>query len=329
MQRFWYSVFAFGLALPLVNCGSSQHDPGEKYYLVATNVKVPYWQQSGSGLTKGASALKVQAEMIGPDTYDPKAQREDFVRTVGKKPAGILLSVSDPNVLKPEIDNAIGQGIPVITIDSDAPQSKRLMFVGTDNYKAGVMAAEVAAKQLNGKGNVVAFTIPEQTNLEDRMRGYRDVFAKYPGIKITEVIDMKGDPRVVFDKTTDIVDKKAKVDGFVCLEAIACPEVAEVLDRKKVTGKIVVAMDTDQRTLEGIQKGLIQATVAQKPFTMAYYGVQLLDSLHHNPPQSLTANFAQDSQSTLPRFIDTGITLVDKGNVDQFMQARSAATGGK
>jgi ribose transport system substrate-binding protein len=57
----------------------------------------------------------------------------------------------------------------VITIDSDAANSKRLMFVGTDNYKAGMMGAEVAAKQLGGKGNVVVYTIPEQTNLNQRL----------------------------------------------------------------------------------------------------------------------------------------------------------------
>lgn len=329
MKRLWCSICAVVLALPLVNCGSSPHDPGEKYYLIATNVKVPYWQQAGSGLVRAANALKVQAEMVGPETYDPKAQKDELVKTLGKKPAGILISVSDPNVLKQEIDNAIGQGVPIITIDSDAPTSRRLVFVGTDNYKAGVMGAEVAAKQLNGKGNVVVFTIPEQPNLDDRLHGYKDVFAKYSGIKITEVVDMKGDPRVAFDKTTELVDKNAKVDAFVCLEAIACPEVAEVLDRKKTTGKVVVAMDTDQRTLEGIQKGVINATVAQKPFTMAYFGVQLLDNLHHNPPPSLTANFAQDSLATIPRMVDTGITLVDKSNVDQFMQARNSASGGK
>jgi ribose transport system substrate-binding protein len=140
---------------------------------------------------------------------------------------------------------------------------------------------------------------------------------------------MKGDPAIAFDRTRELLEKNVKVDAFVCLEAIACPEVAEVLERGRITGKVVVAMDTDQRTLEAIQKGSITATVAQKPYTMAFVGLKLLDDLHHHPPQSLTANFAQDSLSPLPSVVDTGITLVDKGNVEQFMKARSAATSGK
>jgi ribose transport system substrate-binding protein len=137
---------------------------------------------------------------------------------------------------------------------------------------------------------------------------------------------MKGDARVAFDKTMEVMDKSTRADAFVCLEAIACPEVAEVLDRKKVSGKVIVAMDTDQRTLEAIQKGTISATIGQKPYTMAFFGLKLVDDLHHNPPSSLTTNWSQDSFSPMPTFVDTGATLIDKSNVEQFISARNSAT---
>ena len=122
--------------LTLMGCGSSPHSPEEKYYLVATNIKIPYWQKAGAGLLKAAAGMQIKAEMVGPETYDPKAQQEEFRRIVGEKvkPAGILISPGDPALLKGDIDAAIAQGIPVITIDSDAAESKRLLFIGTDNY---------------------------------------------------------------------------------------------------------------------------------------------------------------------------------------------------
>jgi ribose transport system substrate-binding protein len=116
------------------------------------------------------------------------------------------------------------------------------------------MGARRAANLLKFRGSVVIYTMPQQTNLNDRLRGYQDVFEVYPQIKIAEVVDIKGDPRVVFDKTTELIEKNVKVDAFVCLASIAGPEVSEVLERKRVSGKVVVAMDTDARTLEGIQK---------------------------------------------------------------------------
>jgi ribose transport system substrate-binding protein len=227
--------------------------------------------------------------------------------------------------MQADIDAAIGQGIPVITVDSDASASKRLTFVGTDNYKAGTMGAQLAVKQLQGKGNVVIYTMPEQANLKDRLRGYHDVLEAHPGIKIIDTVDVKGDPRIAFDRTQDMVDKKTmdKVQGFICLEAIACPEVADVLDRNKVSGKVVVAMDTDQRTMDWIKKDRIAGTIAQKPFSMGFVGLGLLDSMHHYPPNPLDKPWAQDPQSVVATFIDTGEVLVDKSNVDSFISETS------
>ena len=315
------------LLLPLLSCGGSQHAVDEKYFLVATNVKLPYWQQVSAGLTKAAAQLGVKAEVVGPDSYDVTAEHNQFSEVLKQKPTGILVSASDPNLIKGDIDAAIAQGVAVITIDSDAPASKRLMFIGTDNYKAGVLGAGLAAQQLKSRGAVVVYSMPEQNNLKERLRGYKDIFESHPQIKIAEVVDVKGDPRIAFDKTTELIEKSAKVDAFVCLVSFACKEVADVLDRKHVTGKVVVAMDTDEATLAGIQKGLISATIAQKPFTMAFIGLKLLDDLHHHPLSSLTKTWSQDSFSPIPTFVDTGVTLIDQRNVDQFIQARNSATG--
>ncbi len=316
----------------MVSCGKppSQHDVNEKYYLIATNIKVPYWQNAFAGLSKAATQFQVKAELAGPDTYDPKAQHEAFQRVLAKKPTGILLSAADPDVMKPDIDAAIAQGVPVITVDSDAPASKRLFFIGTDNYKAGMMGGQIAAKQLNGKGQVVVFSMPEQTNLKERLHGYQDAFATYPQIKISSVVDIRGNPTVAFDKTMEIIEKgKIKADAFVCLEAVACPEVADVLDRKHVKDKIVVAMDTDERTLQWIQKGLISATIGQKPFTMAYFGVRVLDDLVHHKLNQLDSNWAQDPNSPIPAFVDTGTILIDKTNVQTYLNERKSASAGE
>lgn len=312
----------------LTGCASSAHNPDEKYFLVTTNTKVPYWQSSLAGLTKAAYQMKgIRTDMVGPDTYDPKAEHEEFRATMAKKPAGILVSVSDAKLLQPDIDAAIAQGIPVITMDSDAEDSKRLLFIGTDNYKAGTMSAQAVVKKLNGHGNVVVYTMPEQANLAQRMHGFSDVLAAHPGVKVIQTVDIKGDHTIAFDSTMDIVRKNIKgVDAFVCLEAIACPEVAEVLDREKVGGKTIVAMDADDRTLNWIQKGMISATIAQKPFTMAYYGVQMLDAMHHNKLTAMDHDWKQDSFSTLPTFVDTGVTLLDKSNVDAYTKQRESAT---
>ena len=328
MRTVHWSLLAAALPaalLSLTGCAGSAHAPGEKYILIAANTKIPYWQAALAGLSHAANEMKVKAEMNGPDTYDTKAEHDAFQSAVAQKPAGILISAADAGVMTPDINAALGRGIPVITIDSDAPDSQRLFFIGTDNYNAGVLGGHLAAKLLDGKGNVVIFTVPGQNNLKDRLHGYQDVFAEHPGIKVVQVVDMKGDPTVVFDTTKTMLEGKTKVDAFVCLEAIACPEVGEVVNRANMAGKVtVVAMDTDQRTTDWIQKGVISATIAQKPFTMAYYGAKLLGDLHLHPPTPLTRNWAQIAMSPIPTFVDTGSFILDKGNVGAFLSANSA-----
>jgi len=269
----------------------------------------------------------VRAEFTGPNSYDEKAQVAEFQKAVRQKASGILVSPADPALMKPEIDAAIAAGIPVLTLDSDSPASRRLLFVGTNNYQAGVMGGEVAVKHLKSKGDIMVFTMPNQANLKERLDGYKSVFASHPQIKIVEVVDIHGDSRIAFDKTMEVVDKGIpKVDAFVCLEASSGKEVAEVVNRKNAKDKIVVAMDTDEETLEWIRKGVIVATIAQKPFTMAFFGLKMLDDLHHQQTSTQGSPAAQDPFAILPRFVDTGATLVDKSNLDEFVKARDSAT---
>jgi ribose transport system substrate-binding protein len=296
-------------------CSKPEHSAAERYFLVTSNIKIPYWQAAAQGLEKAASQMKVRAEMVGPDHWDNKGQLDELRRVIGQKPAGILVSASDAEMLKPAINDAIAAGIPVITMDSDAPGSQRLLFIGTNNYQAGLTGGRILAENLKGKGNVAVFTIPTQPNLNERLHGYKDALANHPGIRITHTIDNKGDPGTAFDEASKLIDSKAPVDAFVCLEATACKEIADVLDRKKVTDKVIVAMDTDQGTLDWIEKGKIAATIGQRPYTMAYYGLKVLDELHHHPITPLSGNWAQNPRSPLPAVIDTGSTLVDKSNV--------------
>jgi ribose transport system substrate-binding protein len=235
--------------------------------------------------------------------------------------------VADPAVLMYGINNAIAAGIPVITIDADAPVSKRLFFVGTNNYQAGLLGGKRLAEELKDKGNVVFFTIPEQTNLAERLRGYREALGRFPDIHVVRVVDIGGDPRVAFDTTQQILGKDAdKVNAFVCLEAQGGREVATVLNNRNVKNKVVIAMDTDADTLDWIDKGVIAATIAQKPYTMSLVGLHMLDDLYHNKISKLDNDWSKDSFAPIPAFVDTGTALIDKNNLKAFRDAKEAAT---
>lgn len=316
------------LLISMFSCKSG-HDSDEYFVFVAANLQVPYWQMAGSGFAKAAEQLRVRSDYVGPNTYDPSAERDALDKAVNQKATGILLAVTDPALLKDSIDKAIAAGIPVITMDSDSPGSRRLFFIGTNNYQVGLLGGRRLAQELKGRGNVVVFTMPDQHNMQDRLHGYRDAI-EHTDIKITRVVDIQGDPRIAFNTTTEIISKERdQVDAFVCLEAQSGKEIAGVLNNYKISGKVVMAMDTDPETLDLIKKGGIAATIAQKPYTMAFVGLQMLDNLHHHRPSSLLIDWSKDSFAPIPSFVDTGSALIDKSNVDSFLEARQSMTGGR
>ncbi len=321
------TLAAMGTACLLLTSSCAKHSYSDQYYLVATNIKLPYWQTANNGLMKAATQYGVKAEMRGTDNFDPQGEVKEFETALARKPAGILVSVADPSLMQGEIDKAIAAGIPVLTIDSDSPNSHRLYFIGTNNLQAGRLGGQRVAQKLHGKGNVVFYTMPGQPNLDERLRGYKDAFSDSPGINIVQVVNIKGDSGNAFDNTQSLLAKtgKDKIDAFICLEASAGKDVAEALKRANATDRELVAMDVDEATLNLVKAGVIDATIGQKPYTMAYFGLKQVVELHENPLKQLDKDYETDSFSPVPAFVDTGATLVDKNNVDLFLRARQEA----
>src|ERR1700677_3586004 len=257
---------ALAMAFSMIVGGCERHDKSEQYFLIATNINLSYWQSAHEGFSRAAALYGVTEDMRGPDTFNPAVEVDEFRAAEARKHAGILVSVSDPALMGPEINKAIAAGIPVITMDSDAPDSQRLYFIGTNNLQAGRLGGQRVAAELNGKGNVVFFTMPGQHNLEERLKGYKDAFSAYPGIKIVEVFDMKGESGTAMDKANEYLARTgaSKIDAFICLEASAGKDVGEAFKRNKVQGTLLMAMDVDRATLDLVKDGTIQATISQK-----------------------------------------------------------------
>jgi ribose transport system substrate-binding protein len=292
------------------------------YYLIAANVQLPYWQTVANGFKKAATAYNVQAKVAGPQSYDPVAELDALQTAVREKPAGILISVADVSTLERGIESAIRDGIPIITVDSDAPATRRLYFIGTNNIEAGRLGGSRLVDKLNGKGNVAFFTMPGQPNLEDRLAGFRQILNTQPGIKV-QIIDMKGDAKTAADQAQQLLSKSGaqKIDAFVCLEAISGKPVSDAIKNAKATDRTVIAWDTDEGTLNAIRDGTIDSTIAQKPYTMGYFGLTLLHDVNEAKPSQLNKDFRTDFFSPYPVFVDTGTTLVDRNNVDLYFSA--------
>lgn len=317
-------VFVFVAAVLIAACAKPYHEENERYVFVATNINLPYWREAQAGFLDAAKVLGVRGELIGPTAYAPNAELLMFRQIVEEHPAGICLSAARPEIFQVEIDKAIAQGIPVICVDADVPGSKRVLYIGTDNFKAGRESLNQMAALIRNNGSVAVITISGQRNLDDRVAGVAEALKNFPAIKLTRILDDKGDARSASDQVSELIQKKEKVDGIICLEATGGSGAAEALNRLDMEGKLpIVAFDDDPETLNWIDRGGIAATIAQKPYVMSYYGLKFLDDLHHNAIHQFK-DWRSSLAPPMPTFVDTGTVVVDKSNLKLYRETLAA-----
>ena len=167
-------------------------------------------------------------------------------------------------------------------------------------------------------------SIAGQRNLDDRMAGVVDALANFPALKLTKILDDKGDARSAFDQVSELIQKKENIDGIICLEATGGSGAAEAVHRFNMEGKLpIVAFDADPETLDWIDRGVIAATITQKPYVMSYYGLKFLDDLHHNAVHQFKDWRTAPAPPT-PASVDTGTVVVDKSTLQAYREALTA-----
>ncbi len=290
----------------------------DQHYVMITAVTGgPYWIDSKLGLYDKAKELGVGAVFTGPPTVDANAQIESINRAVAQKVDGIIVcAVAD--AVAPAIDKAIEAGIPVVCADSDSPSSRRYSFIGTGNFNAGYRGGEELARILDGRGEVALMYIPGWDNLIQRVEGYKAALAKHPGITIVTVGNDKGSQTEAEKECRAILQAHPNLAGFGCVAAVGGQGAAVAVKQAGKTGRVkIVAMDRDEATLQFIQEGVIQSSIAQRTYMMTYLALQMLYDLR-NGRIKFVGDWRQVGVNPLPPDVDTGTFVIDKTNVDPF-----------
>ncbi len=228
-----------------------------------------------------AARLGVHAELLGPvQAADVTAQVNILESLIAKRVDGIAISPNDPDGITPVINRAMDTGIPVLTFDSDAPKSKRICYIGTNNYQAGREAGKAMIEFLQGKGNYAAMTGGlGALNLNERIRGFRDEI-KEQSVAVREAnilaCDDDTDKALIQmeDLTRSLPDLKA---WFVtgCWATIARKE-APLNSLNNRRDMVLVAFDTVEEELRLVKAGVVQALVGQRPADMGRLCMQTL-----------------------------------------------------
>lgn len=316
---YMYASYIRGTGDPLEQASSLRGQIEEKYVMVTFDSGIDYWKTGLKGFEDAAEALGVSVEYRGAPAYDAHEEMTVLEQVIARKPAGIAVTAINSEALVTTIDKAVDAGIPVVLFDSDAPKSKAYSFLGTDNYNAGAVAAGKMAELIGTDGEVGVIIHATQLNLKQRLEGFRDTLAeKYPLMRIVSLEDGKADQLVTERKAAEMMEKHPDLKGIFVTEANGGVGVGNAVRNAGKLGQVrVISFDTDIGTLDMVKDGTIAATLAQGTWSMGYWSLMHLFHLHHDLLKP-TADWRESQVPPLPTYVDTGITVVTRANVDSF-----------
>lgn len=289
------------------------------YIEVSALGNLDYFYDHKMGMKMAGEELGVRTEYVGPAEYDMNAMVAAFESAIAKKPNGLVVVGFEPS-LNSIVNKAIAEGIPVVTVDADLPGSDRLAFVGTGNYGAGVEGGKKLASLIGESGKVAIMTKPGQSNLEERIAGYKAALAEFPAIEIVQIADTQSDPVIAAQAASALMQKFPDLKGLACVEGAGGSGAATAVREAGKAGQVkIVAMDRGNEVLEAIEEGVISATVAQQTALMPYYATQILYNLN-NSKVAITTDNASAGVLGIPAVVDTGTVIVDESNYKYFMR---------
>ncbi len=282
-------------AAPVADGEGATTKTPELYSMVVFTKGAEYFNWTYAGALAAAETLgdHITVELQGPAEWDASLEARTVEQIIGKKPNAIMVAAADESTLVPAIDRAIDAGIPVIGFDSDAPDSKRLAYVGTNNFDFGAVGAQAMGELLGGKGEVAILTVPGMAALEERSQGFIDELARsYPDIKVVTTINDEGDVTKSESATTAALQANPNLVGIFSTHGYGGPGAAAAVRTLNKQGSVVIiASDYGGPVIELLQSGEIAGTVIDDPYLLGYQAMMLAYAAAHpsdvpskNPP---------------------------------------------
>jgi ribose transport system substrate-binding protein len=282
----------------------------------------PYWSQVEQGVKAAGKALGVDTRFFVPQKEDINAQLQMLESFIAQRFDGIAIAPSDPTAVMPTIKKALEAGIPVITLDTDSPESGRYVYIGTDNYQAGYSAGLIMRELLNGRGKIVIGTgsLTAMNSLQ-RIQGFKDAIAGTE-IQILDTLNDEEDGARAVSLAESALNAHPDLDAFFGVYAYNGPSQALVVKNAGKVGKIkIVCFDTTTDILQYVKEGVIQATMGQRPYMMGYLSVVTLYLMSKTGVQNTLAMLPKvEAEGITDYVIDTGVDIVTPQNLSNYLE---------
>ena len=278
-----------------------------------TNNASEFWKIAAAGVHKYEKESKVQVDIKMPSNGTTEEQNQILENLASQGYDAIAVSAIAPTDQVPVLDKVAAK-TKLITFDSDAPKSKRLLYIGTNNYEAGKALGAEIVKMLPEGGKMAVFVgTLSADNAQQRLKGIEDAIEGH-NITIVDKREDNTDRAKARSNVEDIINAHGDLSLVAGLWSYNGPAIAAAIDALGKKGKIKAAVfDEEQETLSAIGSDTIAVTVVQKPFQFGYLSSKWMHEL------------ATDEKAAMARIpenksVDTGVEVIEKKNVDEFQK---------
>ena len=286
------------IALGMLACGGSREGTGDssktasgasasgsKTFTIAMIAKSstnPVFLSGRTGAEAAAKELSqqhgvdVRIDWLTPPTEDAAVQAQRIAQAANSGADAILLSASEAGKLVGAINDAVDRGVPVMTFDSDVPQSKRFAFYGGDDAAMGRQVMAELAKQMGEKGKVAILGGNQNApNLQKRVQGAKDEAAKHPGISIVSVFYHPETPQDAAAEVMRAQSAYPEIQGWAMIGGwpLFTKALLSDLDPKRVK---IVSVDALPAELPYVEQGLAPVLFAQPTYNWGYVSVKTI-----------------------------------------------------
>jgi ribose transport system substrate-binding protein len=301
--------------------GSSSASPSDASKVVklafVTNNASDFWRIAAAGVRKYEKEAKVQVDIKMPANGTTEEQNQILENFASQGFDVIAVSAIAPKDQVPVL-NRVAEKTKLLTFDSDSPDSKRALYIGTNNYEAGKALGGEIVKLLPNGGKMAVFVgTLSADNASQRLKGIQDAIQGH-NIEIVDRREDNTDRAKARSNVEDIINAHGDLKLVAGLWSYNGPAIAAAIEALGKKGKVLAAVfDEEDGTLSGIASGLISCTVVQKPFQFGYLSSKWAHELATKPEAAMAAIPANKA-------VDTGVDVINKDNVAEFRKALDA-----
>jgi simple sugar transport system substrate-binding protein len=294
--------------------GNFPKTPAWKFWFVNHADTNQFFTPTKYGYADAAALLGLAAPNWGGSATSSINEMISFMNSaISAKADGIMLAVISDTAFTTPVKNAMNAGIPVLSYNADGIYkngqasigTNRLAYVGQALYLSGQAMGQQIKTLIPGGGEIVIFiATPGTGNIQPRYDGAVSVLGS--SFKVHEVATSTTDSQELSTEKSYLLGHKSIKGAF----AVDSGSTANLSAALKGAGLKIPAggFDTDPRTLAGLQDGSVTFSIFQNPYLQGFL------------PVLYTYLYNLSGGQLAPPNTDTGLTVLNKDNVGQFMK---------